>query len=191
LDKRVGTFLQILFGFAVLGGTGWGLFLLARSASQAFTQLDEKTAASLVAAFTTIVVSLVSVLVAKSYERRRAIEIELRGKKTPFYENLIALVFDAIYSAKFGESMSEKETHKAFADATKNLVIWGSPEVVSAFSRFRRLATTASASKDPPSVMITVEGLLRAIRKDLGHDDSKVQKGDILRLFINDIDQHL
>jgi hypothetical protein len=32
------------------------------------------------------------------------------------------------------------------------------------------------------------EALLRAIRRDLGHSDKGLKQGDLLKLFINDLD---
>ena len=40
-------------------------------------------------------------------------------------------------------------------------------------------------------LMFGVEDLFRAIRKDLGHGDLLLQRGDILRLYINDVDTFL
>ena len=39
--------------------------------------------------------------------------------------------------------------------------------------------------------MFAMEEVYRAIRKDLGHDDNRLKKGDILGLFVNDIDKYL
>jgi hypothetical protein len=37
--------------------------------------------------------------------------------------------------------------------------------------------------------MVTVEKLLRAIRKDMGHGDRALDFGDLQRLWITDIDE--
>lgn len=39
--------------------------------------------------------------------------------------------------------------------------------------------------------MFQLEELLKEIRKDLGHTNRGLQKGDILRLVVNDIDDYI
>ena len=75
-----------------------------------------------------------------------------------------------------------------FADTTKDLVIWGSKDIVAAFGKFRTDIAKLDQVNDPQFVLITVEDLLLAIRKDLGHKHPSFMRGDILRLYINDID---
>jgi len=40
-------------------------------------------------------------------------------------------------------------------------------------------------------IMLVFEAFMSAIRKDLGHKDDLLKKGDLLKIFINDIDKHL
>jgi hypothetical protein len=42
-----------------------------------------------------------------------------------------------------------------------------------------------------PESMFIVEDVLLEMRKDLGHPNRGFNKGDILRLFVNDIDKYL
>jgi hypothetical protein len=40
-----------------------------------------------------------------------------------------------------------------------------------------------------PTYLLTYEQLLFLIRKDLGHDDSTLTPGDLLRVYVNDFDE--
>jgi hypothetical protein len=63
-------------------------------------------------------------------------------------------------------------------------------DVIKSYYRFRN---TAVETEDSPSVNILFEyeNLLCNIRKDLGHKDKSIKRGDILRLFITDINKYL
>jgi hypothetical protein len=44
---------------------------------------------------------------------------------------------------------------------------------------------------NPLNAMFLYEALIFSIRRDLGHRNKGLVTGDILALFVNDIDQHL
>ena len=44
---------------------------------------------------------------------------------------------------------------------------------------------------EPMKLMLLYESLILAIRKDLGHKNKGLVAGDILALFLNDIEEHL
>lgn len=95
-------------------------------------------------------------------ERERLAEVR-RERMAPMYEDLLGFVLRGGQSSEQGEP----------------------PEDLSAFMKDlkgRQLLLGASEA---------YEGLLRAIRRDLGHDDSDLAKWDLLRVFINDLDDHL
>ena len=69
-------------------------------------------------------------------------------------------------------------------------MVWGSDEVVSAYAQFRRASVSNNDHKSPSNVMFRYENLILAIRKDLGHANKNFKQGDVLSLFINDIDEY-
>jgi hypothetical protein len=40
-------------------------------------------------------------------------------------------------------------------------------------------------------IMLVFEAFMGAVRKDLGHKDELLKKGDLLHIFVNDIDKYL
>jgi len=40
-------------------------------------------------------------------------------------------------------------------------------------------------------ILLAFEKLMMDMRKDLGHEDIRLEDGDLLKLFIDDIDSHL
>ena len=104
------------------------------------------------------------------------------------YQAIIGLSFNIQYGDKLGKKFTEQELLQRFADMMPQLVTWGDAGVIKSFTTFRR---DARSSGGAISTMFAMEEVYRAIRKDLGHDDNRLKKGDILGLFINDIDKYL
>jgi hypothetical protein len=63
--------------------------------------------------------------------------------------------------------------------------------MIRAFNPWQADTQEAEANGSTLGAVQAYEGLLLAIRKDLGHDDSDLPKWDLLRVFISDLDDHL
>lgn len=83
---------QVLLSLIVVIGLCIALWYIAFGLWKVFSGLQKEIAA-LVAASATILVAVFSVTGAKYYERKQAIEQELRQRKIPIYENFIKFLF--------------------------------------------------------------------------------------------------
>ncbi len=63
----------------------------------------------------------------------------------------------------------------------KALLVWGSPDIIEAWNHFELVS---EKSPTPDTMLTEMEKILRAIRKDLGHDDSQLKFGSIFALLI-------
>ena len=181
---------DIAVAVVLLGGLLFGAYLFLAKLWAIFSSVDPKLAVGIIAASTTIIVSLISVLVSKYLERKAQILAHLREKKVPTYEKIINFIFSITFAEKLGEKQpSEKEMIKFMAEITQELVIWGSDEMIDAFYMFRMQSIDNSKSEMESStdILFTVENLLLAIRKDLGHKNKNMPKGKLLGLFVNDL----
>jgi len=152
--------------------------------------LQKEVAAAIIAAMATVIVSVISIMVAKYYERKLVIEQEIRQRKIPMYEEFIAFLFTVLMSDKTGETKpSEQEMMAFFNKFTQKITIWGSDEVLLEWSRYRQ--ASVDNPDDVTNTLFRFEQLLLAIRKDTGHSNTNINRGDILRLFINDVDSIL
>ncbi|WP_166835951.1 hypothetical protein [Rheinheimera pleomorphica] len=131
------------------------------------------------------------------------IKAQLRQKKVPVYERIIEFIFLITFAEKLGKKFpSEREMVQFFADTTRDLVIWGSKDMVKAFGDFRNQIIvpqiTSESSQinagakiaEASRIMGAVEDLLFAVRKDLGHSTAGVKRGDLLKLYINDVEKY-
>ena len=186
--KRIKVIGSAILALSVTAGLGYLLYLGFKAFVLFLASLDSTFAAALVAASATVVVSVLSVLVANYLDRRAEISNSLRQQQIAVYQAIIGLSFNIQYGDKLGKKFTEQELLQRFADMMPQLVTWGDAGVIKSFTTFRR---DARSSGGAISTMFAMEEVYRAIRKDLGHDDNRLKKGDILGLFINDIDKYL
>ena len=75
---------------------------------------------------------------------------------------------------------------KGMLDFKKELMVWGNHEVLQAYRIYEESASDKSSSVD---ILLTTDELLRAIRKDLGHDDSQLKSGELIAMLIIERDR--
>ena len=145
-------------------------------------------------ALVTIVVSFATVFFSKQQEYKIKIANQLHEKKIPVYEKIIEFIFSVTFQEKLGKKkLSEKEVMGFFVNTAKDLVIWGSKDIIEAFGKFREELQELpnSENNNPMKILNEVEDLMFAIRKDLGHEYIGTKRGDIMRLYITDLSNHL
>lgn len=182
---------QFTINLIVTAFTLWGAFKLLQLLWEAFSQVNPTIAVGMIAASATIVVSVISVLVAKRLEFRATLAKEHREKKIPFYEGMVKFIFRITFADKLGlEPITEKEMIQQMASFTENLIVWGADEVIDAWFKFRNKSLNNNDGGGE-AIMFEIEDLLLAIRRDLGHENKGLTRGKILGLFINDIHQYI
>lgn len=129
------------------------------------------------------------VFAAGEYYRRRLAAQQYRWDKiAPQYEaflkhlRAITRTKDRPEGARF-----EAKTEALMGEFSDKLVLWGTPVVVEAWVALARLPQ----GSDP---LVTAEAyirMLRAIRKEFGHEDLSLEDRDLLRVVITDSDTYL
>lgn len=177
-----------VLGLALIFAVGWGIFKLAATFWDAFVQLNSTVAAGMVAAVSTVLVSVISVLYSKHLEQKLNIRKEHREKKIPVYEELITFIFDVIYAQKEGATpIPDDELIKTYSRITQKIIIWASDDVVRAFHKFR--SASLEQQENSMQLALSVEELFLAIRRDLGHKNKNIFTGQILGTFMNDMNR--
>lgn len=183
--------ISTITGLIALGVLFFVLYQFIRFLFGLFSQINPTVGAGMIAATATIIVSVLSVLGAKHLEHKAVLLKEHRERKTPIYEEMVALIFRFAFSQKLGlEPLTDEEIVKKMAWFTENLVIWGSDDLLLAWNRFRTY-TVNNADNPNLEILFEIEKLLLAIRRDLGHSNKDVTEGKILGLFVNDIDDYM
>jgi len=189
MSPKVRQWIFASFGLALIAAIAWELYVVLKAFWSSFNQLNPTVAAGILAAVTTVLVSVVSVLISKHLEQRNNILKELRDKKAPVYEDLLEFIFRIINAEKMGLApLTEAEVVEKFSSITQRLIIWGSDDVVQALYKFRIYSTKASIDSKLSGLMfLAVENIFLAIRKDLGHRNKGLTTGKILGTFVNDL----
>lgn len=151
--------------------------------------LESGVAAAVIAASATVLISVFSVIYSKRWEQARTIQEGQREHKRGVYEEFMHFWFRTIASDSLGEEQpDEAEILRFMATFNQKLILWGSDELLAEYVRFRQVAAIAEDGEGSPEAIFAFERLLYAIRTDLGHSNKGLGAGDLLRLFINDID---
>lgn len=177
-------------GVVVLGLILVLLVLGLQVAWRAFRELENQVAAAVVAASATVLVSVVSVTLTRLWERRNERERELRTKRVPVYERFITEWLGLMLGSA-GGALDEQRAKEFFVNLTPDLLVWASDDVLVRWSRERRRWTQIQPGAGGMDMMFRFEELLLAIRRDLGHPNKGVARGDVLGLWVNDIDDYL
>jgi hypothetical protein len=177
--KKIFSFVLALVAIGLLGWGAWEVIALYIGLLKT---LDKQVAAAIIAASTTIIVSVASLILAKYFENRRLIEKDIRDKKIIVYEKLMKYFFQYMGTKNKSKVQSMEDFYIEFAPS---FITWGSDEVIKHWSDFRRVA----ASSDSHETLATFEKLLLIIRKDVGHKNKGIDENKVLlSTFINDLD---
>ena len=113
--------------------------------------------------------------------KKREISARHFSDKREGYVKFVDLFFDLTQSAKTNSKMPQKELVEKLLRFKKALIIWGGPEILGLWNSFE---ANANDKQSPDEMMRVFEDILRAIRRDLGHDDSALPHGSLVALIL-------
>lgn len=149
-----------------------------------------RAAPAVVGSVATAVIGVYGVI----WQQRRAEQSRLReahrDRMTPVYDDLLKLVLTSMDKQK----RSQAKTENFMRDLKgRQLLLGGTSQMIRAFNEWEATVSAAQEAGRDSVAVFAWEDLLRAIRRDLGHDDSELNRGDLLRVFIdsNELDQWL
>lgn len=167
-------------GLGIISALEWLNLLL-----QQISTLDVVLLVALISGTVAVVSLLVNTIVSfklKSLEYRHKEKYELQKKMEQPYESFINLIYDMLSQTKGKSVMTEKEMLSRMMEFSKQVTLHGSNKVIKKWASYRTTADKLS----PAENLKQLEGILFAIRSDLGLKKKGMQQGDILSLFIND-----
>lgn len=181
LLKAFGGLILVLFGVAL------GLTLLSIPANQVgtwFLALPPQTMAVIGSGAVLLIVPIITFFTTKSLEQGKSRENAVRQQKTAFYENLIDQLIGMLGIARAGTIGDVDQIAKVFASVPAPLLTFGSGNVIRAWNRLMRVSR--EDAKNHKAVMVAFEGLIKAMRTDLGHRDFFYEKGELISAFVKD-----
>jgi hypothetical protein len=170
---RLKSFLQFLPGLLIVVLAAAGIWLLLKSLFSNASVAGPVIAASVA----------IAVFAGGEYFTRQRIAQQYRWDKVAdTYANFLDLI------RKIGHDETPPDLESSMAKFNNDLLLWGSPKVITAWIEMTR-QTEAGLESNAQATMLQRD-LLRAIRKDLGQFDRKLDDRDLMRLLVNDIDDH-
>lgn len=182
---------QYILSFALVAGLAALVVWLLVAVVQALRGLPQATSSAMITASATLLVALTTVLVTRYFERRGVRERGQQEKRIPVYEEFVTGMLDLIGATRPPDKRTEptaETIYPVFARFTERLIVWGSDDVIREWVDLRGAFMTANSDKDNVANLYRLENLFLVIRKDLGLSNNKLQKGDLLRLWINDFE---
>ena len=181
--------IKALLGLLVLVGIAYVAWWLGSAMLKAFLGLNPTTMTAIAGLTGLLLVPIVTYFTTRSLERRRSLENAVREHKTKLYDELIRGLMRMLNLQKLKETMRPDEMQEFFASITPPLISYGSRGVIRNWNTFRKISRENIG--DTSAIMLGFEGLLKAMRQDLGHNSFSHQPGELLGIFINDVDEIL
>jgi hypothetical protein len=145
-----------------------------------------ETIIAVLAAFSPFLLALIGGL-GWLYRHERELKEEaykqVSERKREAYIALLKIFFDTIKAIKIGKNLSEQEMSDRMIDASKELILYGSDDVVRIYQSWMTEARKGQSSLD------RFGELVLAIRRDMGHLKTNIKPDEVLRQFIIDYDE--
>jgi hypothetical protein len=186
--QKIKQSLNLILGFILLGLLAWAAIWFTMQIGHWYGGLSDPIKTAVLAGIPVISVAVVGFYANKSIETKRAVEQAMRPKKLELYTEFNRFFMSIFDNEKVAEKPTEDDIMRFFSDKTPELITFASNEVIEKWGKLRVGLETTTANE---AKMFLVEEMLKAIRTDLGHGKRGFHKGDILRLFVNDIDNFL
>lgn len=173
--------LQIAFSLLLVAALGYGLWFALGLLFNALAGLGKEVAAAAI----TALLGLFGILYAQWHSKAKEISDSHRPAKIEVYETFFDIVEQFMTDEKtkdFDPESDEfpEELRQQFMKLSRGMIVWASPQVIRAWSKFRERAGTGSA-KD---TLLAVDAVLQAIRADLGNSNFGLGRGDVVKIYL-------
>lgn len=186
---------QLIVGFGLLivllAGAASLLWWVASSISSYIDAANPNVAAAIIGTSGTIIVGLSAVLIAQFYTSKRTIADAHRDTKTAIYGEFIAMIQkqmditrdEPLFSDKYDDEEAAKDLLKSISQFQERMFLWASPNVIQCWLNCRVQAEGQTSARDS---LLLWDGLIRAMRKDLGQSNYRLKKGDLVKMMLKD-----
>lgn len=171
----------------------FGLWWVGASLVTMLRTIDAEIAAAIVSGLAAVTIAIATTWLGRSLQRRTDARRGQQEKRVPVYEEFVKGVLQSMGISSSGKArkgrIDEQHAHRVLSEFTEKAIVWGSDDVLKAWIAFR------TAGQQPEEygnkILLIMEELFLAMRKDLGLSNRGLDRGDLLRLFINDFDPAL
>jgi len=180
---RIKKVLHLLLGLSMIAGIlycAWRVILFFVKIMQ---QINTSVAAAIIGAMATITAGIVAVIITQRQTKLREIAEAHREKKVEIYDKFLTIIIRILKSTNENikaEPISEEELILLLVDFKREILLWGSPQVIKAQLHYESVAGNTRM------MFHAVDQLYRAIREDIGLSNKGLQPLDLFKLFLKD-----
>lgn len=188
--KNASNFISGIIGLLFVGGIGYFIYKGITLLVIDFDKIN-------INIFVTIIggtITISSFFITRFLEKRKNIEIEIRNKKIPIYEEFFDFYFKIIFGNANKENMSSDEMVVFFKGFNQKAIIWFPDHILKSYINWKKnliYFSENSNNENLRKLLIEQEELMHQFRKDIGHSNKNLIQGDISSLYINDIENFL
>ena len=121
--------------------------------------------------------------------KKREIEARHFVDKRDAYMKFMDLFFDVMKGQRLKRPTRGSKLVDDLATIKKYLMVWAGSEMLDAWQKFEAEAESSASSSDPTDALLSFDNLLRAIRKDLGHNDTLLAPGSLISMILKSEDK--
>jgi hypothetical protein len=180
----IGGGIAIVYGLVSLVGIIWrGLVDIVYTVSTMDAVVIIAVISGAVTVLGLIINSIISVRLKYSEYRHRR-KVDLVNKMEQPYREFVGLMFEMVRIKEDTGSLDEAMLTQHIRDMSKVITLYGSNELIKKWADYRMEAANLSVERH----LLYLEEILYTIRKDMGIEKGKMRQGDLLMLFMKDID---
>lgn len=183
--KNISTFITGFIGLLFLGLMGLFLYKITNVIIINFNKIN-------INIFITVIggtITISSFYITRYLEKKKIIENEIRNKKIPIYEEFFDFYFKVVFN-----DISEVNMVDFFKQFNQKAIIWFPDETLKSYVEWRKKVMHFAKNNNNENLISLIfhqEDFLKQFRKDIGHSNKHLVKGDISSLYINDIDNYI
>ena len=133
--------------------------------------------------FLTGIGAIFSASIAHYTIKSREIEARHFESKAKAYKKFFDLLFNMLSKKK---EYTEKELSDEMFEIKKEILIWGSSEIIKKWIEYEKESKEASENNNPRKAIFSGDKIFKAIRADLGHDDSSLKELELIQMILKD-----
>ena len=148
------------------------------------SNMDVVVIVALITGTVSIVSVIISSIVSKIIDYKKNRQEYLAKKREEPYGEFVEMIYKLQKNVEENNSYTEEMMLKDLSSFSKQITLWGSSKVVNLWVKFREQGIVQEMGN-----LFLLEELMNEMRKDLGM--KKVEKGNLLAFFINDIRNYI
>jgi hypothetical protein len=149
----------------------------------ALSGLDPNVVSAVIAGLTGVIL----LMIGQYFNRSREISEAHRDKKVRMYSGFMEMLANAMRSTTENPDYrieDDPDIVTRLFELNRDAILWSSPSVIKAL-----LELKTPQGNSPGSIMLRMDNLLRAIRRDIGLSNWALPRGQLVKMFLRNPDE--